>query len=175
MILTAVTNTKSFPFEFSSSLHYVCINATRHLKSATFLSNKDVPDICKARTYYLSQLSYKCWGEARGYLGENSFSNNFCLCPRISKIYHLWVEVGLCLKSSLTCNLYLLRLFILLPYSLCFGCLALLRTLSDVSCMLFENRIKLYPLDFSCSYIWFVSYIGFSVVMREGFTKRQKP
>lgn len=175
MIHTAVPNTKSFPFELNSSLHYVCMNATRHLKNATFHSNKGVPDICKAWTYYLSQLSCKYWGEAIGYLGENSFSNNFCLHPRISKIYHLWVEVGLCLKSSIACNLHLLRLFILLPYSLCFGCLALLKTLGEVSCILFENRIKLYPLDFSCSYTWFVSYIGFSVVTRENFAKRQKP
>lgn len=157
MIYTAVPNTKSFPFELNSSSHYVCMNATGHLKNATFLSNEDVPDICKARTYSLSQLSYKYWGEARGYLGENSFSNNFCLHPRISKIYYPWVEVGLCLKSYMTCNLHLLRLFILLPFSLCFGCLALLRTFSDVSGTLFENRIKLYPLDFSCSCTyWFL-------------------
>lgn len=49
MIHIAEPNTKkSFTEESNSSLHYVCMNAIKHLKNETFLSIKDVLHICKA-------------------------------------------------------------------------------------------------------------------------------
>lgn len=39
---------KSFTERLYPSLHYICMNAIKHLKNDTFLSNTDVLDICKA-------------------------------------------------------------------------------------------------------------------------------
>lgn len=60
MIPVAEPNTKkSFTEEFNSGLHYICMNATKHLKNEAFLSNKD---LCKALKLPLSQVSYKYKG-----------------------------------------------------------------------------------------------------------------